>query len=78
MLTGEQWFWVILTIIPFVVGLWLRMAKDLNDFKLEVARNYVQATHLKETEARLLRHIDRLCTSIDALRSELNERRERS
>lgn len=46
---------------------------ELAAFQLAVARDYVRSDHLTKSEERMLRQIDKLCASVEALRADFQE-----
>jgi hypothetical protein len=73
------WFqWV--PIALFVAGVYVQnrrhaqsesacIKRDLNAFKLEVAKEYVSVSHLKEVEDRIMKSLGRIETRLDSLRT---------
>jgi hypothetical protein len=45
----------------------VRVENDLNEFRLEVAKNYATHKSLKEVEARLIKLLDKIEKKIDRL-----------
>lgn len=74
--TWFQW----LPIMLFVAGVYVQsrrlaqkdvacIARDLNAFKLEVAKEYVSVSHLKEVEDRIMKSLSRIENRLDHLKS---------
>lgn len=70
--------WISLVEIPVIAGgIWLFfrnqggiacVKRDLDKFRLEVAKEYVSVSHLKEVEERIMGMLTRLDDKLDILR----------
>jgi ABC-type transporter Mla subunit MlaD len=44
-----------------------KLVTDLNDFKLEVAKEYASITHIKDVEERLVKAIENLSSALESM-----------